>query len=185
MEKFNMIERSKITRFTALIIACVLLVGAMVGFGISATTEAEMTSTAEIVTKNVEHKDYLHLAFNVAVYSAPEGAQIGIMVWSANTENYTSANKIWESYELKDDGAGTTYYASQPIAAKDIATVYRVAVVAKTADGITLLSVPAEYSVQAWAEECLAEIDPTDLARINLYNKVIAYGKAASGLFNK
>lgn len=178
-------EKTRITKLAALLVALVLLVSTAVGVGVSAISADEITETAEILFKNVEHKDYLHLAFNIAVDSAPEGAEIGIMVWAAGTKNYTASNKIWSSYELKDDGAGTTYYASQPIAAKDIATVYMVSVVAKTADGVTILSLPKEYSVAAWAEECLTKTDPTDLARINLYKKVIAYGEAASARFNK
>ena len=178
-------EKTRITKLAALLVALALMVGAMVGVGISAVSADEITGTAVILSENVEHKDYLHLAFKVRVDSAPEDAVIGIMVWSAETENVTTSNRIWASYELKDDGAGTTYYASQPIVAKDIATVYKVAVVAKTADGITILSEPADYSVANWAATKLSNSETTDPARINLYKKVIAYGEAASGLFNK
>lgn len=176
-------EKTRITKLAALLVACVLLVSAMVGVGISAISADEITETAIIVSENVEHKDYLHLAFKVELDSAPEGAEVGIMIWADGVTDYTSANKLWETYELKNDGAETDYYASQPIAAKDIATKYQAAVVARTDDGITLLSKPASYSVEAWASEKLESA--TDPARINLYNKVIAYGKAASALFNK
>ena len=178
-----MMEKTRITKLAALLVALVLMVGAMVGVGISAVSADEITETATIASVNVEHKDYLHLAVKVDVTSAPADAEIGIMVWANGVTDFTSANKIWESYEIKFDGAETYYYASQPIAAKDIATEYKIAVVAKTADGITLLSEPASYSVAAWAESKLE--NTTDPARINLYKKVIAYGEAASGLFNK
>jgi hypothetical protein len=178
-----MMEKTKITKLAALLVALVLMVGAMVGVGISAVSADEITETASIVRKNVEHKDYLHLAFAVQVTTAPEDAEIGIMVWADDVTDFNSANKLWASYELKFDGAETYYYASQPIAAKDIATNYKVAVVAKTADGITLLSKPAAYSVAAWAAEKLTE-NP-DPARENLYKKVLAYGEAASTLLNK
>ena len=178
-------EKTRIIKLSSLLVACALLVSAMVGVGVSADSTPEITETASIVSVNVEYREYLHLAFEVACDSVPEGAEVGIMVWSAGAKTYTSGNSLWESYELKDDGAGTDYYASQSIAAKNIGTEYQVAVVAKDADGVTLLSAPALYSIENWAETKLADPNTTDAARINLYNKVIAYGKAASGLFNK
>lgn len=177
-------KQTKIKKITALLVCAVLLVGAVIGVGVSATTAEEIEETAAISSFNVEHRGSMHLACKVETdYVVSEGETLGIMVWAPGVKNYSSANKIWESYELKDDGAGTYYYASMPIAAKNIATEYQYAVVVKNGNTVTLLSKPAAQSIEAWAETKLE--NATDPARINLYNKVIAYGKAASAVLSK
>ena len=178
-------KKIRIPKLVALLAVFALLASIAVSVGISAATAEEITETASIVSINVEHADYMHLAFKVETASVPEGAEVGIMVWNSGVKNYTAANAIWSNYVLSNDGAGTDYYASHPIAAKDIATEYQVAVVAKKGDDLTILSKPASYSIEAWAETKLANSATLDEARFNLYNKVIAYGKAASGVFAK
>ena len=163
-------KQTKTKKLTALLLVAVLLAFVTVGFGVSATTAEEITETASIASFNVEHRGSMHLACKVeTAASVPEGAAIGIMVWAPDVTNYSSANKIWESYELKYDGAGTYYYASMLIAAKNIATKYQYAVVLKNGDTVTLLSKPVAQSIEAWAETKLK--DATDPARINLYEK--------------
>ena len=143
-----------------------------------------MTETATYLRYNVEHRGSMHLACKVETdYVVSEGETLGIMVWAPGVKNYSSANKIWESYELKDDGAGTYYYASMPIAAKNIATKYQYAAVVKNGNTVTLLSKPEAKSIEDWAQEKLESA--TDPARINLYNQVIAYGKASSAVLSK
>ena len=178
-------KKQRTLKLVALFSTIALLVCAMVGVGISAATAEEITETASIVSVNLEHRDYMHLAFKVETVSVPDGATVGIMVWNSGVTDYTAENKLWSNFELSNDGAGTDYYASQSISAKDIATEYQVAVVAKTDGGVTLLSKPVSYSVEAWAQTKLADPETVDPVRINLYNKVIAYGKAASAVLDK
>lgn len=177
-------EKTRITKLAAIIVAFVLLLGTTIGTGVSAVVSDDIAETASIESINIEHRDFLHLAFEVVTVSVTEGAEIGIMIWDAGVTDYTVSNRIWVSYELKNDGAGTDYYSSMPIAAKNIATKYQVAVVEKTADGVTLVSKPALYSVAGWAQIKLDAPETTDPAEINLYNKVKAYGAAAAALFN-
>ncbi len=181
-------KQTKIKKIASLLVVAAVLTCALAGIAVSAVTTDEITETARIDSVNVEHRGCMHLAYKVVTDSVPEGATVGIMVWSPSTKNYTAKNAIWENYTLSNDGAGTEYYASMPIAAKNIATEYPVAVVAKTADGeVILLSSPDNMqeptSVEAWAYKKLEnETNPT---RINLYEKVIAYGKAASAVLSK
>lgn len=176
-------KQTKIKKITALLLSAVILVCMALGLGVSAVTADDITETAKIASVNVEHRGAMHLAFKVETESVPEGAAVGIMMWAPGVENYTASNKIWENYQLSDDGAGTKYYASMPISAKDISTEYQVAVVAKDGDSVTLLSKPVSQSISAWASEKLETA--TDEARINLYKKVIAYGKAAAAVLSK
>ena len=172
-------KQTKIEKISVLLVAAIILVGAIIGVGVSATTPSEITET-ENIHFNVEHKGAMHLACSVETTDVPEGAVVGIMVWAPDVENCTVANKLWESYDIKDDGAGRKYYASMPIAAKDIGTQYKYAVVAKTENSVIVVSVPKPYSVADWANDKLEH--ETDEARINLYKKVIAYGEAAAAV---
>ncbi len=176
-------KQTRFTKIAALLLACVLLAGVALSFSVSATTASEITETASIKSVNVEHRDFMHLAFNVETTGEHTGT-IGIMVWAADVEDYTTANALYSSYVLKSDGAGTSYYASQSIPAKNIATKYQVAVVEKDGAGnVTIISVPEEHSVEAWAQTKLTQNPSADEA--NLYNKVIAYGQAAAAVINK
>ena len=178
-------KQTKIKKMISFLVVAAVLICTLAGFSASAVTSEEITETAEVASVNVEHRGCMHLAYKVEVQSAPEGANVGIMIWSPGTQNYTASNAIWESYVLSNDGAGTDYYASMPIAAKNIGTAYQVAVVAELDGEVTLLSVPVGISIQNWAETKLADPETTDPARINLYEKVIAYGKAASAVLSK
>ena len=178
-------KQTKIKRIVSLLVVAAVLTCALAGIAVSAVTTDEFTETARIDSVNVEHRGCMHLAYKVVADFVPEGATVGIMIWSPGTKNYTASNAIWENYTLSNDGAGTDYYASMPIAAKNIGTAYQVAVVAELDGEVTLLSVPEGVSIQNWAETKLADPKTTDPARINLYEKVIAYGKAASTVLSK
>ena len=178
-------KQTKIKKIASVLVVIAVLVCALAGISASAVTEGEIQVSAKIESVNVEHRGCMHLAFKVETASAPDGAVIGIMIWNKGVTNYTAQNSIWSNYELSNDGAGTDYYASMPIAAKNIATQYKVAVVAELDGEVTLLSVPVCYSIMGWAETKLADPNTTDPARINLYEKVIAYGKAASAVLSK
>ena len=176
-------KQTKIKKIASVLVIVAVLVCALAGISASAVTDSEIEVSAEIKSVNVEHRGCMHLAFKVETTSVPEGATVGIMMWNSGVTNYTAKNAIWANYELSDDGAGTSYYAGMPIAAKNIATKYKVAVVAELDGEVTLLSVPASYSILEWAQTKLATT--TDPVRINLYNKVIAYGNAASTVLSK
>lgn len=184
-ERIEKMKQTKTKKITALMLVVIILSCVAVGFGVSAVTENEITPTARISSFNVEHRGAMHLACKVETTTAPEGATIGIMVWAGDATDYSASNKIWENYEISNDGAGTEYYASMPIAAKNIATEYQFAVVAKVGNTVTLLSKPVLQSVEGWAQTKLNNSETTDPLRINLYEKVIAYGKAASQVLSK
>lgn len=175
--------KTRFTKLAALILALTLAFGVLACIGVSAE-DATQAETAKIASVNVEHRDMMHLAIKVEYDEAAVSGTVGIMVWESGTTDCTAENSIYSSYTLKSDGAETPtyYYASQAIAAKNINTDYLIAVVADNGEEVTLLSTPAPYSVKSWAETKLA--DNPDEAHANLYNKVLAYGNAASGLFN-
>ncbi|MBQ8320927.1 MAG: hypothetical protein IJX92_01000 [Clostridia bacterium] len=175
--------KTRFTKLAALILALTLAFGVLACIGVSAE-DGTATETAKIASVNVEHREMMHLAVKVEYDEAAVSGAVGIMVWESATTDCTAENSIYSSYALHSDMAEepTYYYASQAIAAKNINTDYYIAVVEKNGNEVTLLSTPALYSVKSWAETKLTQ-NP-DEAHANLYNKVLAYGNAASGLFN-
>ncbi len=173
-------KHTRNSKTVSLILAAVLLLGVVFSFGTSAVGADAITATESITSVNVEHRDLMHLAFQVSKNATHSGV-LGIMVWEAGVTDYTAETAIFSNFETSTDSEGTVYYAAQAVAAKDIVTEYQVAVVEKSAAGdITVISVPAAYSIAGWAQTKLADPETTDPVRINLYNKVIAYGKVAS-----
>ncbi len=176
-------KNTRLTKLTAFLIISVLIVSMAAVFTTSAVTADGITETASISQVNVEHRDFMHLAFIVETEGEHTGT-VGIMIWEADVTDYTAANAIYSNYETSEDSAGNVYYSGHAIAAKNIATEYMVAVVEKDAQGeVTVISVPELHSIEGWAEQKLTE--SPDTVRENLYNKVIAYGKAASAILNK
>lgn len=178
--------KSRFTKISALVLALALALGALTCIGVSAE---ETNAKAEISSINVEHRDMMHLAFKIeyngVVYTGAEETDgtVGVMVWAPDTAECTVQNKIHVSYELKYDGKGTYYYASHGIAAKYINSDFFVAVVEKDAEGnVSIISEITTFSIKGWAETKLTQT--TDAAKLNLYNKVLAYGNAAAGVFN-
>lgn len=177
--------KSRFTKISALVLALALALGALTCIGVSAE---ETNAKAEISSINVEHRDMMHLAFKIeyngVVYTGEEtDGTVGVMVWAPDTAECTVQNKIHVSYELKYDGEGTYYYASHGIAAKYINSDFFAAVVEKDAEGnVSIISEITTFSIKGWAETKLTQT--TDAAKLNLYNKVLAYGNAAAGVFN-
>ncbi len=174
-------KRTKLTKIAAFLIVSMLIVSMAAVFTSSAVAADEITETASITSVNVEHRDFMHLAFQV---SAPDATgTVGIMIWESGVTDYTVDNAIYSNYKTSEDSEGTVYYSGHAVAAKNIATEYQIAVVEKDASGnVTIISKPVSHSIQGWAETKLAQ--SPDAVRENLYNKVIAYGKAASAILD-
>ncbi len=187
-------KKTKFSKTVSIVLALSFMLSAVFCFGGSAVTSDEITESATVKSVNVEHRDFMHLAFMVEETAEHTGA-IGIMIWEADATDYTADNAIYSNYQTSEDSEGNVYYSGNAVPAKNIATDYLVAVVEKNADGnVTVISVPKAYSIKAWATQKIAdeeakaydedETTEPDTVRINLYNKVIAYGEAASAVLN-
>ncbi len=160
-------------------LAALLVFGTLsVGAYITASAETAEPASPAITSRNVEHNEFMHLAFQVGGTGDYTGT-IGIMMWEANSGEPTVSNSIYSTFTTNQDGAGNVYYSSQPIAAKNIYTLYRVAVVEKDANGkVTIISNAESISIADWAKEKLAS-NP-DKVHERLYKNVLAYGDASS-----
>lgn len=156
-------------KLLSLILALALTVCAFAGLSVNAGAEAEETYYVDM--GNVEYGNYLHLALTIV---APAGSGIAVYA-SADAEDY-----LYATFTEKDDGAGTKYFATQEISAKDIDTTYYVAVVEKTDAGVNEISERKAVSVEMYANLAL-DSDKTD-AQKALYRALIAYGEAADAV---
>jgi hypothetical protein len=162
-------EMKRTSKVLATILALVLIVCAMLCVVAFAENEAPSLGYA-----NVVYGDRISLAFTVE--NAGDGT-VGIAVYK-NAEDETP---MYVSFDKKVNN-NVEYYETFGIAAKDIDTVYYVAVATKDADGnVTNLSAPAAYSVAQYATDSLAKEDITD-AQKAVYQAILNYNKAADAV---
>ena len=131
---------------------------------------------------NVVYGDQISLAFTVEGYTGD--GTVGIAVYK--TEE--SSSPMFASFEEKEL-EGVRYFETFGIAAKDIDTVYYVAVAEKDADGnITAVSEKTAYSVAVYANDSIEALEgveePTDkqLAQLAVYEAILNYNKAADAV---
>ena len=159
------------SKVLATILALVLIVGAV--FCVSVLAEE---NTPALGQANVVYGDRISLAFTVDGYTGD--GLVGIAVY----KNEGDATPAYASFEKKVDN-DVEYYETFGIAAKDIDTVYYVAVAEKDDEGkITLLSEKAAYSVAQYANDRLEDVEASD-AQKSLYNAILKYNAAANELF--
>ena len=157
------------SKVLATILALVLIVCAMLCVVAFAENEAPSLGYA-----NVIYGDRISLAFTVD--NAGDGT-VGIAVYK-NAEDETP---MYVSFDKKVNN-GVEYYETFGIAAKDIDTVYYVAVATEDAEGnVTNLSAPAAYSVAQYATDSLNKEGITD-AQKAVYQAILNYNKAADAV---
>ena len=160
----------KTSKVVSAVLALVLIIGAM--FCVSVLADGE---GASLGYANVVYGDTISLAFTVENYTGD--GTVGIAVYK-NEGDVTPMYVSFDEKELE----GVKYFETFGIAAKDIDTVYCVAVAEKDADGnVTVVSEKAEYSVAEYANDSLEKEDISD-AQKAVYNALLNYNKAADAV---
>lgn len=161
----------RMSKVLASILAFVLIVCAVFCVSVFAAGEG-----ASLGYANVVYGDRISLAFTVENYTGD--GTVGIAVYK-NEGDETPMYVSFEEKELE----GVKYFETFGIAAKDIDTVYYVAVAERDADGnVAAVSATTAYSVKAYAESKLGEEGITE-AQAAVYQAVLNYNKAADALF--
>lgn len=157
------------SKILASILALVLIVCAVCCISVFAEGDGPKLGYA-----NVVYGDQISLAFTVEGYTG-EGT-VGIAVYKAEEDN----SPIYVSFDEK--GEDVKYFETFGIAAKDIDTVYYVAVAEKDDDGnVSAVSEKAAYSVAKYATDSLDKEDISD-AQKAVYNAILNYNKAADAV---
>ena len=178
-------KNTKAIKLISVITILSLIFGTMVGINISAADEAASAEVdVTVASKNIIYNDYMHIAIHLeSNETLSEGETFGILVWDYTvTETPTAENATHKSFAMRADAGGTTYYASHGIPAPDMAKDIRIAGCIKDADGNIKMGTVITYSIYEYLNNRLNTEGINDLQR-DLYEKTLAYGKAAGAVF--
>jgi hypothetical protein len=176
-------KTSKHTRFVMLVALCAVLVCATSGItAIAADADADVT----VDKANLCYNEMMHIAISLEVNEViAEGATLGLIVWDSSAEGeLTAENAIYASFEEKTDENGVKYFTSHAIPAPKMGDIFKLAGCIKDADGTIRIGEVKDYSIVDYLNARLADPTSTPL-QIDLYNKTLAYGKAAGAVFAK
>ena len=166
-----------------LVALCAVLVCATSGItAIAADASADVT----VDMANLCYNEMMHIAISLEVNEViAEGATLGLIVWDSSIEgDPTVSNAIYANFEMKTDENGVEYFTSHAIPAPKMGDVFKLAGCIKDADGNIRIGEIKDYSIVDYLNARLADPESTPL-QIDLYNKVLAYGKAAGAVFSK
>ena len=158
-----------------------LVFGSMVGTGAFA---AESDAAVAVDQINLCYNEMMHLAINLEVTETPaDGDALGILIWDDTvTEALTAENATHKSFDEKEDEGGTKYFTSHGIPAPKMADDLRIAGCIKDADGNIRIGTVITYSIVDYLNDRIATEGIT-AEQLDLYQKTLAYGKAAGAVF--
>ena len=169
----------KFSRLATLLVVCALAVCAITGVTASADDAAP---AAEIETANVAYNDMVQLAFTITTTEdLPAGSELGIMVWAADTAEFTVHNAKHTTFASSEKD-GKVYYKTAGIPAPEMDTAIYVAAVYKADGVITIAETPFRYSALQYAGTRLTEAGIT-AKQASLYEDLIAYGISSDDIF--
>lgn len=175
-------NKTRITKLGMILVVCVLLVGAALGIGITASADDSVSSAATVGSKNVVYNEKTHLAVEVVDASAPEGYTLGLIAWDTVVSEYTPENASYQTYGKQyDSEAGKYYYVGMGIPANEYyeQKTYALCLKSDETGAVTVLEATAfNYSV---AEYAMTNINSAgfDEEQTDLYSKLLKYGKYA------
>ena len=82
--------------------------------------------------------------------------EFGIMIWNQRETNCTVNNCIWEDFDTYFDDVGYVFESHQ-IYADNLTTLYKVAVVSRNGESVSIVSDLVEYSVKKYAEKRITQ----------------------------
>ena len=158
-----------------------LVFGSMVGTGAFA---AESDAAVTVAQTNLCYNEMMHLAINLEVTETiAEGDTLGILIWDDTvTDVLTAENATFKSFEEKEDKGGTNYFTSHGIPAPKMADDLKIAGCIKDADGSIRIGTVITYSIVEYLNDRIATEGITP-EQLDLYQKTLAYGKAAGAVF--
>ena len=167
-------KKTRFSKIAALLLALTLAVGALLGVSVvaNATTDGPTLGYA-----NILWGDEIKFAFTID--NADENASLGIAMYAIEGEDNA---KVLKSVDFTAADGEVAYYTTAGIAAKDIDTVYYIAIVEGTAGDFEVVY-EDEYSVIEYMTAMSQ--NGASAAQMALYEKVKAYNDAANAIFDK
>ena len=164
-----------------LVALCAVLVCATSGITAIA---ADATADVTVDMANLCYNEMMHIAISLDVNeTVAEDATLGLIVWDFTVEGeLTAENATYKNFVMKTDENGVEYFTSHAIPAPQMGDIFKLAGCIKDADGTIRIGTVKDYSIVDYLNARLADTTATPL-QIDLYNKVLAYGKAAGAVF--
>ena len=171
----------KIAKLVTLALACVLMIGVIVGMTVSAANTD--TTGLSIKGKNVAYNAATQLCVAVNGVDATNKDSVAMLFWDYNP----GSNPTAESATSKQIGAdvldGVYYFLSYGVDAKDMsAKIYFAPALVENDEITDIGTVSAGYSIVDYAIQRLTEQDGS-AAQANLYYQLIRYCGAAYDVF--
>jgi hypothetical protein len=173
-------KNTKTFKLLVLVTVMSLIFGAMVGINVNAEADAAVT----VDSANVAYNEMMHLAIKLEVTGPlAEGATLGLIIWDGATEGeLTVANASHVTFTEKEDANGVKYFTSHGIPAPEMGETFKVAGCIKDADGTVRIGTVIEYSIYEYLNDRIAT-ESISAEQRDLYEKTLAYGKAAGAVF--
>ena len=164
-----------------LVALCAMLVSATSGITVIA---ADATADVTVDMANLCYNEMMHIAISLDVNEeVADDATVGLIVWDSEvTGDLTFANATYFNFEAKTDENGVVYYTSHAIPAPKMADTFKLAGCIMDADGTVRIGAVKDYSIVDYLNARLEDSSAT-AEQIDLYNKTLAYGKAAGAVF--
>ena len=165
----------------AAIVGIALLFSSMATIGVFASDD---TAAVTVDKANIAYNEMMHIALALECTEAlGDGDILGILIWDDTvTGALTAENATFKNFTEKEDEKGTKYFTSYGIPAPKIADDIRIAGCIKGADGSIRLGTVITYSIVDYLNDRIATEGITP-EQLNLYEKTLAYGKAAGAVF--
>ena len=174
-------KNTKSFKLVVLVTVLSLVFCAMVGVG---SLAADGDAAIAVDQTNLAYNEMMHIAINLEVSETlGEGDTLGILIWDDTvTDALTAENATYKSFTEKEDANGVKYFTSHGIPAPKMADDIRIAGCIKDAEGNIRIGTVLTYSIVDYLNDRIATEGITD-AQLDLYEKTLAYGKAAGAVF--
>ena len=171
----------KIAKLVTLALACVLMIGVIVGVTVSA--ENADTTGISIRGKNVAYNAATQLCVAVDGVNEDNKDSVAMLFWDYNPGSNPTAESA-TSKQIGADKLGDKYYfLSYGVDAKDMsAKIYFAPALVEDGEIAQIGTVSAGYSIVDYAIQRLTEQDAS-ATQANLYQKLLTYAGAAETMF--
>ena len=175
-------KNTKSFKLIVLITVLSLVLSAMAGIAVFAEDE----SVAEVTVDgaNIAYNEMMHMAINLkCTEELSEGAVLGLLIWDDTVEGDLNAeNATYATFTEKVDENGTKYFRSQAIPAPKMGDEFKLAGCIKEADGTVRIGKIVSYSIAEYLNDRI-NTPGISAEQLDLYQKTLAYGKAAGAVF--
>lgn len=179
-------KKTNFMRIISMVLIGVLLIGTLVGIGVSAddntTTAGTTTPTAKIVSNNVEYGETLKLKYAVKVTGMTDTQTLRVVLCDA--DGNVIGNTVSNGNEDVKGESLPTFTSENGVPAQNIATVFYAKAQILEGTNVVAESAVQSYSVLEYLWERLTVSQNVTDAQKSMYNALLTYAAAADVVIN-